>query len=422
MVITSVRQCLESDDPLSDVVFEFLSDYDHEDILVDYKLAFEVREAPGRFDFLKDLIAFANNAGGYFFIGKKDKTWELEGTNKATSAAFSNPKSILAQANSFIYPQIFLMDAKMFERDGKKFVLVHVPSSDRLHFLSKDVVYEKSGKEVRWYKSQTFVRKVEESVLATGDDLTNLVEIFFLKRRQKILDGVAQVLSGGPNPVVQVVKSGSVPSGTGVTAAGINWSSINEAPKSLADALHVLRVLEDGGQEPKPAQLDKWFLWAVYRDRQAHLPNLTTQVIEILAYYSVMYGAPAFFWLSQLTDDSQKEVLLRAAGRASKSARTTWILKYAILHGDRFFKRIIKMLGSRTRGLTQARLNYSIDHRSYIFGILPRSSIEDSMSSLEGKVKTVIAKQDASSATQDQSLVLDAYLYWELRDQVIRPE
>lgn len=73
----SPAKCLQSDDPLSRRVAEFLSTYAEEDNFVDYKRTIDITSDKFWLELTKDVSAFANTLGGYLVFGIDDEKSQL---------------------------------------------------------------------------------------------------------------------------------------------------------------------------------------------------------------------------------------------------------------------------------------------------------------------------------------------------------
>ena len=204
----SVRDCLDSDDPLSDAVFEFLLGYREEDSVVDFKESFHESEREW-LELTKDVMAFANSRGGYLLFGVRDRTFERVGISHQLEAVLADTNNILQKVNRFLDPSLGALRAKPYEDAGLRFVAWYVPESiGKTHVVSRNGAFKfPSGQErVVLREGTIWVRRSAGNHLADASDIEDIFSRRNERFRESLLSKIARVVDASPETEVFVLS------------------------------------------------------------------------------------------------------------------------------------------------------------------------------------------------------------------------
>lgn len=111
-MIKSIKEFLDSTDPLTDEAFQVVLAFREETIHVDFKVAFHFGEEREWLEITKDVMAFANTEGGYLAFGVRDKTYEIVGIDESTAKVLCDPNQLMQKVNRYVEPHITLLRSR----------------------------------------------------------------------------------------------------------------------------------------------------------------------------------------------------------------------------------------------------------------------------------------------------------------------
>jgi len=175
----------------------------HESPTVDYKEAFAWNEKDKEqaCEIVKDLIAFANSAGGFIFIGVKelpDHSFEHTGMSDEQLHTWEQTR-VANFAERHVQPRLsFTM--RTYPYNEMRFVVIQVqPFTDLPHLC----VRECTGvvREITLYVRN---EKNESAPVRTPDDVSRIIERALRNRSDRLLESVHTILRGADiTPVVR---------------------------------------------------------------------------------------------------------------------------------------------------------------------------------------------------------------------------
>ncbi len=104
---TCIKDCISSDDPLSEEVIAYLVSYHEETELLDFKVSFENEEREW-LEITKDILAFSNTYGGYLIFGIKNATFEVIGLTEQSLLVVKDANKFMQKINRHVEPTLNL--------------------------------------------------------------------------------------------------------------------------------------------------------------------------------------------------------------------------------------------------------------------------------------------------------------------------
>lgn len=92
--MTSPRDYLSREDPLTRETAVFLAEYAEEDDRVDYKQTIVLTSEKNVLETTKDISAFANTYGGYLVYGINDREKEIVGLSRSVADAIKDVNNL----------------------------------------------------------------------------------------------------------------------------------------------------------------------------------------------------------------------------------------------------------------------------------------------------------------------------------------
>jgi hypothetical protein len=301
-VAKSLKELLESPDPLTDDALALVISFREETTLVDFKLTFHPNEERAWLELTKDVLAFANTLGGYLAFGIRDGTFEIEGLDHAALKVLRDPNELMQKINRFVEPQITSLRSRIVDRDGKSCALVLVPASPgQTHLVSKDGAFKfPSGEEkVLLRQGTTYVRRSAGNHLADARDLDAIISRRIEYFKSSLLDKIARVVDSPADSKVLVVSE--IPSNephskfvisSASDALPVEGMSFTVSPATTEQEISAWMALtgRDSGALPPTSTT-----WTWYRERKTL--KLTEEQKIHAATCSLLNHAPVFFWL-----------------------------------------------------------------------------------------------------------------------------
>src|SRR4051812_2503708 len=192
----SIQELLKSADPLSDEAISIVMVAREENSCLDFKLTLENVDREW-LEVTKDVMSFANTEGGYLVFGVRNGTYEEIGLTDEIAKLISDTNNLMQKFNRCVEPQFTTLRAKGVERDGKKFVVVLIPSSpDSTHMVYKEGAFKhpSGDKKVVLQVGTFYVRRSGVNHLADSRDVDAIVERRMARYRAKLLQDITRVV------------------------------------------------------------------------------------------------------------------------------------------------------------------------------------------------------------------------------------
>jgi hypothetical protein len=357
-----LQELIGSADPLSDTAVRAVMEAREENGYVDYKVAFEHDEEQEWLGITKDVMAFANTDGGYLAFGVKNGTFDLIGLDEGTVRVLSDTNNLMLKLNRHVEPEFGALRAKTFEADGKKCVVVFIPPSlGHTHIFSADGAFkQQSGTPKVVYRQGTFyVRRSGANHLADARDLDAVIARRMDYFRETLLGRIARVVNAPPDTEILVVKQKGEEGAhkkfvieNAPDAIAVKGMSFSVSPETTEQEVAACIALTERTNDlPSPGTVWKW-----YRERKGL--QLTEKQRVRVAAYSLLDGAPLFYWLQGCAADEIKPMLLEVLGRRIDAECAGNIVIVAAFLGRKFHKSVISKLGPMAGRLGRRDLEF----------------------------------------------------------------
>jgi hypothetical protein len=422
----SVEELLKSQDPLSEEAMRAVLRAREENGFVDFKLDFDPVGDREWLEITKDVMAFANTAGGYLVFGVRNATYEIVGLKDEIARVLSDPNNLMQKLNRHVEPHFSALRSKAAQIDGKTCVVIFIPPSlGQTHVVSKDASFvQQSGAPKFVLRQGTFyVRRSGANHLADARDLDGVVMRGLEHFRSTLMEKIARVVESPVETEVLVVKQEGQ-EGTerkfvikdapdAIAVKGMTFSVTPETPEQEI-AAWIAMTAGDPEALPSAGTVWKW-----YRDRRTL--NLAPQQRARVAAYSLMRCVPAFYWLQGCSEDEMKEALKDVIERRPSLETVGNTLATSAFLGRKFYNSQVARLGGYATRLDRKQREYPQEGpRAYfeaIFvpkrgkgGKVVRADLE---AELDDIAKSALKYPDKVPARADgyQALRLDSYLY-----------
>lgn len=341
---TSIPTFLRSDDPLSDAAIDKLVRHAEEDKLVDYKVAFDPENEKEWLEINIDVAAFANTYGGYLVFGVRDKTYEVVGIPEIAYNTLTDIKRVQEKLNRYVQPKFVSLRSKGRDVDGKRLVVLLIPQSkNKTHIFTSngDVKYPNGNVQTVIRQGNVHVRKSGSNQVITADDFEDLLHRRFSQIKEKLLDGIARVVKADVNDEVVVVAPTRTSGGEiayrvtdSSEALPVKGISFSITPQSDEERVAAWIALNKGDTNSLPHEKSLMALYANRRDL-----HLTNEQAGYMAYFSLIKGFPAFYYLKTFKRDEIQDVLERAYIQAAFPEKLH-ILSVSAFIGERVYDNI----------------------------------------------------------------------------------
>ena len=359
----TIRDFLFSDDPLSEFAMRLLLAHKEEDTLVDYKETFDPKIEKEWLAITIDSMAFANTMGGYLVFGVKDISFEPVGLAEQSTRALSDTNLVLQKLNRFIAPAFTRIRTKRFARDGKDFVIFHIPESvGQTHIVVKEAAfsYPSGERKIFLRPGMIFIRRSASNHVVTPDDFDFIIRRRIDHYKASILDKIARVVEAPPehevlvfNPQSQSEDAKTFVISDAPEAIPIKGMGFTVAPET--DEQEIASWIALGAKDPdflpRPQQL-----WRLYSKR--HGLKLSISQISRMAQFSLLTGVPGFYWLQTVDAELIKSILLEAAAKKCSISEKECIVHTGAFLGKGFYTELFRKLG---------KLADRFDKRSRVF-------------------------------------------------------
>jgi ATP-dependent DNA helicase RecG len=232
--------------------------------IMDFKEQFEDKNVFGKSiknyaksyeEMARDVVAFANNKGGFLFVGVVDQTKEINHDFK-----YSNEKvfDIISQIQNRTVPSITLIPHKLII-EGTPLLVIEIPFSKQLHRTSRGEFLIRSNNENRPIEPSEMSTIMSEKGLIVYDQKTwNIQDWQDSGRTQLLYDKIKYVRPDSPflkesredfNDVLNLEmdeQGEMLPTTTGILLAGNN-KALKEFPYS---EIKYVRYFDDGTYKP----------------------------------------------------------------------------------------------------------------------------------------------------------------------------
>jgi len=346
--MNSIKQIMQSEDPLSLEAIKYLLDYHEEDPQLDYKLTCHPKEEKSWLDITKDIIAFANTIGGYIVFGVKDITFEVVGLGDEIVRIMKDANNILQKVNKYLEPHITDLRTKSYQDDDKTIIVLFIPeTANKTHMFSKDGTFTHiSGKPGWAFRRGTFyVRRSGGNHLGDSRDFDEIVQKRISQFRESILGKIARVVEAPPDSKMLFVSHD--PSAENVNkfiiedspeAIPIKGLSFSVAPETVEQEIAGWIALSKRDTKALPPRAT---LWQWY-DKRNDLRISNNQKCMI-AKFSLLLKAPAFYWIGECDNLSIKSMLVDVVSMESLHYKS--VLCVANFLGYQTFSNIAKSIG-----------------------------------------------------------------------------
>jgi hypothetical protein len=262
---------------------------------------------------VKAAISFANTDGGFIVFGvRPDGTWE--GVPDAQMTHF-DPAKVAELVNGIVFPELPAINYAEIREEGRRFVVVHVPSSGVVpHTTTKEITdIDTAGKRVIVVaKHAVYARQGAKSDLASPTYLQRMVERRTIHVRDELVRRVKEVpiaIAGAPGAarassagtavtVARVTTDPSAPAVRVTRAVGASDGLLlhEELSDGLFDEINNVldanRLLARGGDR---FVLGEDIYYRVYAERQHVEPSPANLAVLLKIPFRSSY-VPFLFW------------------------------------------------------------------------------------------------------------------------------
>ena len=350
--MTTIKQIINSDDPLSNEAIEFLLAYHEENTLVDYKLTCDLTNEKFWIDITKDIMAFANTNGGYIVIGVKDLTYEIKNLELSVLKIMQDSNNILQKVNKYIEPHITQLRSKVYSKDSKDIIVMFIPESlSQTHIFTKDgnfiFVSKKPG--CAFHKGTLYVRRSGGNHLVDSRDFDDLVQKRINTFRESILGKIAKVVRAPQNTEVLFVTRESDADDKNrfiiedsSDALAVKGMSFSVSPKTIEEEIASWIALHSSNNKALPPPETVW-TWYQERDNLECNIKQKCKIVKL----SLLCEVPAFYWLKDCPAQEIKEMLFDLLLCDIVRGHYSQILCIANFLGATTFGTIVKKIGKK---------------------------------------------------------------------------
>ena len=361
----TIKQIMNTDNPLSDEAIELLLNNHEEDTLIDFKLTCDPSKEKFWVDITKDIMSFANTNGGFIVIGIKDLTFEIMGLESSVLKVMQDANNILQKVNKYIEPHITQLLSKAYLKDSKDIIVIFIPvSRGQTHIFARDGLFEfESGKSGFGFRKGTlYVRRSAGNHLVDSRDFDDIVQKRIATFRESILGKIAKVVDAPQNSEMLFVTRESDADGKNrfiiedsSDAIAVKGLSFSVSPETNEEEISSWIALHNRNRDALPP-LET--VWTWYRERD-NLECSIKQRIDI-AKLSVLSEVPAFYWLKDCPAQEIKEMLFDLLLCDISRGHYSQILCIANFLGATTFGAVVRKIGKKKMERVARK------HRKYI--------------------------------------------------------
>ena len=354
----TINECIKSDDPLSEDIFECLVTFKEETELIDFKIAFENSDKEW-LEITKDLLAFTNTFGGYLVFGVKNATFEIIGLPQDQLTLLVDVNKFIQKINKNIDPPITRIRSKQFKNDDKDLVVIFIPPSyDRTHLITKDASFiQLSGKtQTVLHIGTTYVRRSAANHMMDSRDIDDILNRRIDYFKHSLLEKITKVVEAPKGSEIFVLSEDrSNPEHTrfiiqdAPDAIPVKGMSFTITPETNEQEIAgwIAMTTRDPFAIPHSA-----ITWRWYRERE--LINLSNEQRLWVARYSLQAMTPAFYWLTDCDAMNISVMLNEALSDNGNINALGDIASTGAFLGNKFHKTLITRMGKKVTLLSPA--------------------------------------------------------------------
>lgn len=389
-MLTCIKDCIASKDPLSDEIITYLVGYHEETELIDFKVTAE-NDDKAWLEVTKDVLAFSNTHGGYLVYGIQNASFEVIGLAAEALVLVRDADNFMKKINKHIEPPVSLIRCKHFKISTKDLTAIFIPPShDKTHLVSKDGVFthisEKQQTVLR--KGTTYVRQSAGNHIMDSRDMDDIVNrrIDFFKH--SLLEKITKVVEAPKDSEIFVLsedKSNSEHKRFVIQdspdAIPVKGMSFTTPPKTTEHeiAAWVAMTTRDPKALPNAAITWKWYV-----ERKSL--SLSAEQCLSVAKYSLLTSAPAFYWLRGCDATSIIKMLNEALNYDETIDSIGDIISTGAFLGLKYHQSLIIKIGKLSSRLNRASLTIPHDGPKVFFRAanikLKKEELENELNSI----------------------------------------
>ena len=356
--MTSIKELLSSNDPLTRDAALYLASFNEEDDRVDYKQSFDFSSKKAWLEITKDISAFANTVGGYLVFGISDSDKKVIGLTRAGCDFLKEANNISQKVNPYLDPHITSLRSKEFRIPDASIVVLLIPQSvGKTHLISKVGKFSyPSGEEKVVLREGTFyVRRSASNHLGDSRDLDDVIERRIDQFRDSLMEKVARVVKyPAATDVLIVSKDSADRSGKrfiiedSPESIHVKGMGFTVTPEGNEQEIASWSALHSGNSHSKPPSGHVW-RWYAGRTNININRNYKLDVFQ----FSLWGNAPYFYWIRGLKAQQIKEALLNALRERQSNDCVRPILTVASFLGERFYNKVLTGTGDYQSKLPQ---------------------------------------------------------------------
>lgn len=378
--MTSVRDHLLREDPLTRETAVFLAEYAEEDDRLDYKQTIDPSSEKDWLEITKDISAFANTYGGYLVFGIDDGEKKIVGLSKKVADTIKDVNNLHQKINRHLEPNVIGLRAKEFKINGLSIVVLYIPQSVGVtHIVSKDGTFtHPSGKQKTLLQKGTlYVRRSAGNHLGDSRDLSDLIERRIDQFRDALLEKVAKVVQSPTSSDVFILsrdpgdkKAKRFIIEDSPESIAIKGMSFTVAPEGFEEEIAAWSVLSRGNSESLPSPV---VLWRWYADRSEI--NVGENHRLAIFQFSLWSQVPAFYWIQEIKAARIRKTLLETVRNRPNNIGVREMLTVASFLGRGVYSSVLSMLGEYKDRVSPAMQKFPQSGPRAAFGTLQRSKL-----------------------------------------------
>lgn len=362
----SIKDLLTSDDPLSEDALKFLIDHKEEDLFVDYKESFDIKDEKHWLGITIDAMAFANTMGGFIVFGVKDSDFSITGLLNQSVRVLTNTNQILQKFNRYVSPHFSSIRTKEFSTKTGKVVIMYVPESKgKTHIFIKDVNYKyPSGTQKKMINAgMIFIRRSATNQVLMPEDLEFIIDRRIEHFKESILSKISKVIESppehsvlifDPNSSVEDNKKFSITDSD--SAIPIKGMSFTVAPSTDFEECCGWISLSKRDPTFLPSHERLWYLYSI----RESLSLSHHQSLE-LTRFSLLLEHPVFYWIKDLNADDIKQKLTMVFDETQKIYIKSDCLRISSFLGRTIFMKLLKKLRTNIKRIDQKSKRFPAD-------------------------------------------------------------
>jgi len=348
-----INDFLNSDDPLCSEAIDMLLKHKEEELYVDYKEDFNPSDNKAWVGITTDVMAFANNLGGYIVFGVQDITFELVGLKEQIAACLSDINAVQQKLNRYVLPKFTDIRAKKHITSGGTIVVLHVPESKgATHIYIEDVYYKYPSGEPKLliHKGMVYVRGSGNNQIIDPTGLERVIRRRITHYKDFLLSNITRLTEAGPehqvlilDPISKEKDSARCGLSSSPDAVPVKGISFTIAPST--DCEEVSGWIALAQKEPKFSLNDSQ-LWKKYSMR--HKLNLNLEQLLGMIEFSLKLEMPIFFWMKSVSADDMKPIFTKVFKGTTNQGAKEYVLSVAAFLGKTFFSKLRNSLSAQT--------------------------------------------------------------------------